>query len=71
METLLITQIKEQQPEWYETYTDKSIIGCWAQPHEVVGAVIFLDSGARSYVTGSFMLLDGGRRTIRPISVFV
>ncbi len=59
VETPLTAQIKEQ-PEWYEAYADKSILGRWAQPHEMVGAVVFLASGASSYVTGSFMLVDGG-----------
>ncbi|MEJ7872845.1 MAG: SDR family NAD(P)-dependent oxidoreductase [Rubrobacteraceae bacterium] len=59
VETPLTAQIKEQ-PEWYEAYADKSILGRWAQPSEMVGAVVFLASGASSYVTGSFMLVDGG-----------
>ncbi len=59
VETPLTAQIKEQ-PEWYEAYADKSILGRWAQPYEMVGAVVFLASGASSYVTGSFMLVDGG-----------
>jgi len=59
VETPLTAQIKDY-PEWYEAYADKSILGRWAKPHEMVGAVIFLASEASSYVTGSFMLVDGG-----------
>src|SRR5215210_6510007 len=59
VETPLTAQIK-QSPEWYDSYAAKSILGRWAQPHEMVGAVVYLASEASSYVTGSFMLVDGG-----------
>ncbi|HEY6750099.1 MAG TPA: SDR family NAD(P)-dependent oxidoreductase [Rubrobacteraceae bacterium] len=59
VETPLTAQIK-QSPEWYDSYAAKSLLGRWAQPHEMVGAVVYLASEASSYVTGSFMLVDGG-----------
>ena len=59
VETPLTAQIKDS-PEWYGAYADKSILGRWAKPHELVGAVVYLASEASSYVTGSFMLVDGG-----------
>ena len=59
VETPLTAQIKDH-PEWYGAYADKSILGRWAKPHELVGAVVYLASEASSYVTGSFMLVDGG-----------
>ncbi len=59
VETPLTAQIK-QSPDWYDSYAAKSILGRWAQPHEMVGAVVYLASDASSYVTGSFMLVDGG-----------
>ena len=59
VETPLTAQIKDH-PEWYGAYADKSILGRWARPHELAGAVVFLASEASSYVTGSFMLVDGG-----------
>lgn len=59
VETPLTAQIKDY-PEWHAAYAEKSILGRWAQPQEMVGAVVYLASEASSYVTGSFMLVDGG-----------
>src|SRR5215213_3624690 len=59
VETPLTAHIKSS-PDWYESYAAKSILGRWAQPREMVGMVVFLASEASSYVTGSFMLVDGG-----------
>ena len=59
VETPLPAQIKDS-PDWYDSYAAKSILGRWAQPHEMVGAVVYLASEASSYVTGSCMLVDGG-----------
>ena len=59
VETPLTAQIKES-PDWYDSYAQKSILGRWAQPHEMVGMIVYLASEASSYVTGSFMLVDGG-----------
>jgi NAD(P)-dependent dehydrogenase (short-subunit alcohol dehydrogenase family) len=59
VETPLTQQIKEQH-DWYEAYRTKSILKRWAQPSEMVGAVVFLASEASSYVTGSYLVVDGG-----------
>jgi NAD(P)-dependent dehydrogenase (short-subunit alcohol dehydrogenase family) len=59
VETPLTAQIKDS-PDWYDSYAAKSILGRWAQPREMVGMVVYLASEASSYVTGSFMLVDGG-----------
>jgi NAD(P)-dependent dehydrogenase (short-subunit alcohol dehydrogenase family) len=59
VETPLTAQIKDY-PEWHAAYAQKGILGRWAQPNEMVGAVVYLASEASSYVTGSFMLVDGG-----------
>jgi NAD(P)-dependent dehydrogenase (short-subunit alcohol dehydrogenase family) len=59
IETPLTAQMKES-PDWYGSYAAKSILGRWAKPHEIVGMIVYLASDARSYVTGAFMLVDGG-----------
>jgi len=59
VETPLTQQIKAQ-PEWYQAYAEKNALGRWAQPEELVGAVVFLASRASSYVTGTLLLVDGG-----------
>lgn len=59
VETPLTAQIKNN-PEWYNAYATKSALGRWAQPSEMVGAVVYLSSNAASFVTGTLMLVDGG-----------
>lgn len=59
VETPLTAQIKHNAA-WYQAYADKGILKRWAQPSEMVGAVIYLASDASSYVTGSLFFVDGG-----------
>lgn len=59
VETPLTEQIKAQ-PDWYRAYAEKSALGRWSQPSELVGAVIFLVSDAASFVTGTLLYVDGG-----------
>lgn len=59
VETPLTSQIKAN-PEWYRAYAAKSALGRWSRPSELAGAVVFLASGAASFVTGSTVLVDGG-----------
>ena len=59
VETPLTAQIKSH-PEWYRAYADKTMLRRWAQPSEMVGAVVYLASDASSYVTGSYLLVDAG-----------
>ncbi len=59
VETPLTAQIKGH-PEWYKAYAEKSALGRWAKPHELVGAAVYLASDASSFVTGSLLIVDGG-----------
>jgi NAD(P)-dependent dehydrogenase (short-subunit alcohol dehydrogenase family) len=59
VETPLTAPIKSK-PDWYQAYADKSILRRWAQPSEMVGAVLLLASDAGSYMTGGLYFVDGG-----------
>jgi NAD(P)-dependent dehydrogenase (short-subunit alcohol dehydrogenase family) len=59
VETPLTKQILENEA-WYRAYADKSMLKRWASPDEMAGAVVFLCADASSYVTGSYLLVDGG-----------
>lgn len=59
VETPLTRPIKNH-PAWYQAYAQKSALKRWAQPHELVGAVVYLASEASSFVTGATLFVDGG-----------
>ena len=59
VETPLTAPIKER-PDWYRAYAEKSALGRWAQPSELVGPAIYLCSDASSFVTGTLTVVDGG-----------
>jgi NAD(P)-dependent dehydrogenase (short-subunit alcohol dehydrogenase family) len=41
-------------------YNDATPLGAWADPDELVGAVVYLASPASRWVTGSVLVADGG-----------
>jgi len=43
-----------------QTFADRTALGRWAQPSELVGPVLMLCSEAGSYVTGQTIFVDGG-----------
>jgi NAD(P)-dependent dehydrogenase (short-subunit alcohol dehydrogenase family) len=57
--TPLTAQIRADAA-WERAYATKSALGRWAEPHEIVGAAVFLASDAASYITGSVVTVDGG-----------
>ena len=56
----------ELNSEWLEKegnrrwVVDRTPLGRVGEPHDVVGAVVFLASPAASYITGQHLLVDGG-----------
>ena len=40
--------------------SNRTLLGRWGEPKEVVGAVNFLLSDKSSYITGSTITIDGG-----------
>jgi NAD(P)-dependent dehydrogenase (short-subunit alcohol dehydrogenase family) len=59
VETPLTAPIRANA-DWYEAYAEKSALGRWAQPEEMVGPTLFLASDAASFVTGTILYADGG-----------
>ncbi len=45
---------------WMKLNNSRTPLGRLAQPEETVGAVLFLASDMASYITGSFIQIDGG-----------
>lgn len=59
VDTPLTAPIKADRG-WYAAYADKPILRRWADPSEMVGAVVYLASDASTYVTGTTLFVDGG-----------
>lgn len=49
-----------QNDEFMRRYSNRIPMGRMAQPHEIVGALLYLASDASSYVTGQVISVDGG-----------
>lgn len=43
-----------------QAFADRTALGRWAQPRELVGPVLMLCSEAGSYITGQVLFVDGG-----------
>jgi NAD(P)-dependent dehydrogenase (short-subunit alcohol dehydrogenase family) len=49
-----------ERPDYMQQITSRVPMGRIGQPDELVGAAIFLLSGASSYMTGQQLVIDGG-----------
>jgi sorbose reductase len=58
--TPLVENLLEDQPEYAEYWKPLVPMGRFAEPRDIVGAVMFLVSDAASYVTGHDLAVDGG-----------
>ncbi|OYV87875.1 MAG: 3-oxoacyl-ACP reductase [Planctomycetia bacterium 21-64-5] len=43
-----------------KTFADRTALGRWGQPRELVGPALLLASEAGSYITGTVLVVDGG-----------
>jgi NAD(P)-dependent dehydrogenase (short-subunit alcohol dehydrogenase family) len=43
-----------------QAFADRTALGRWAQPRELVGPALLLCSDAGSYITGQVLFVDGG-----------
>jgi NAD(P)-dependent dehydrogenase (short-subunit alcohol dehydrogenase family) len=43
-----------------KTFADRTAVGRWGEPRELVGAALLLASDAGSYLTGQTIIVDGG-----------
>ena len=59
VETPLTEPIKAK-PDWYNAYAAKNLLNRWARAEEIAGPTVFLLSEAASYITGSYLVVDGG-----------
>jgi NAD(P)-dependent dehydrogenase (short-subunit alcohol dehydrogenase family) len=41
-------------------FSDRTALGRWGEPAELVGPVLLLASNAGSYITGETIVVDGG-----------
>lgn len=55
-----MTMDSYKDPEEYALRKKHMIIDRWGEPEDMVGAAIFLASGASSYMTGQDIFVDGG-----------
>lgn len=49
-----------KNPQLSQTMKSRILLGRWAVPDDVVGAIVFFASDASNFVTGQVLLVDGG-----------
>jgi 2-deoxy-D-gluconate 3-dehydrogenase len=55
-----MTQALQNNPERFQSITDRIPLGRWAAPLDLAGLAVFLASDASAYITGQVIFIDGG-----------
>jgi NAD(P)-dependent dehydrogenase (short-subunit alcohol dehydrogenase family) len=55
-----MTEAAYQDPIANQERMGRTILGRWGEPHDLVGAAIFLAADVSDYVTGQEIVVDGG-----------
>lgn len=58
--TTMVRRVLDAEPEYRQRVVSKIPIGRIAEPESIVGAILFLASGASDMVTGTTLPVDGG-----------
>ncbi len=55
-----MTSVLTIDPVWDRTICNRTPAGRWGEPHELIGAAVFLASPASDFVNGQILTVDGG-----------